>query len=144
MSDNELATKSAELITLFGGDIQAVAEFAVKLVWSLDQDRADRRKVAHEIIRLTRELAELKERTRWIPVSERLPEFDLGLASHYVEVAYRIEGATHYMCGDYQYWKDYGWEMEYSGGKHKTFEYFGYIVDYWREHLPLPAPPEAE
>jgi hypothetical protein len=80
----------------------------------------------------------LRERDRWISVGKRLPEFDLGLASHSVEVAYRVPESHSYLRMETQYWKEYGWEYEWKRGQVVTMEQAGYVVDFWREKTLLP------
>ena len=71
-----------------------------------------------EIQDLKAELAELRERTRWIPVSERLPEEKQSvLALHRTGTAY--------------HW-------EYSRSLSNIF------VDYYTHWMPLPSVPESE
>ena len=72
------------------------------------------------------ELSHLKEKHRWIPVSERLPEEDgyyLCLDEERKEQVYSFEGAG-------WWWNDYG----YSNCR-DTY------VSHWQ---PLPEPPESE
>jgi len=80
-------------------------------------------------------------RNPWIPVSERLPECDLGMASHYVEVAYRIPGSPSYMRGNFQYWEKYGWVYGWEANRAVTFDDYGYSVEFWKSPSPLPEPP---
>jgi hypothetical protein len=90
-------------------------------------------------------LAEVQKANEWISVKERLPELDLVQASNYVHVAYRCPGNKNYLQGDFQYWGQYGWAYDWKAGKPITFEDYGYIVDYWRETMRQPQPPqEAE
>ncbi len=77
-----------------------------------------------EIDRLTAELAELRERTRWIPVSEGLPE-DSG---RYI-CAIRYNEEPKKMWVEQRFWNILGWDMYTS------------IVTHW---MPLPEPPEVE
>jgi hypothetical protein len=77
----------------------------------------------HKIARLTAELAELRERTRWIPVSEGLPE-DSG---RYI-CAIRYNEEPKKMWVEQRFWNIFGWDMYTS------------IVTHW---MPLPEPPEA-
>jgi chromosome segregation ATPase len=71
-----------------------------------------------EISRLTAELAEL--RTRWIPVSERLPELNVSVLTRDYKNVIRIERRTRY------------WSEENSNFKTNN-------VTHW---MPLPPPPE--
>ena len=91
---------------------------------------------------LQAEIARLREAQRWIPVGERMPEFELGTASKYVEVAYRIPGSPNYLRGDVQYWEKYGWVFKWENGKAETFDDYGYIVEFWKPPFPLPQPPQ--
>jgi hypothetical protein len=77
----------------------------------------------HKIARLTAGLAELRERTRWIPVSEGLPE-DSG---RYI-CAIRYNEEPKKMWVEQRFWNIFGWDMYTS------------IVTHW---MPLPEPPEA-
>jgi hypothetical protein len=88
------------------------------------------------------EIERLREAQRWIPVGERMPEFELGTASKYVEVAYRIPGSPNYLRGDVQYWEKYGWVFKWENGKAETFDDYGYIVEFWKPPFPLPQPPQ--
>jgi len=95
-----------------------------------------------DLHQLTNEIARLREAQRWIPVGERMPEFELGTASKYVEVAYRIPGSPNYLRGDVQYWEKYGWVFKWENGKAETFDDYGYIVEFWKPPFPLPQPPQ--
>jgi len=82
-----------------------------------------------EIDRLTAELAELRERTRWIPRKEKMPEVDkrvefFGGFEQTTYIGYYREHATQ-------------WESESGGFWHE--KNFGFIT-HWRN---LPEPPEA-
>jgi len=82
-----------------------------------------------EIARLTAELAELRERTRWIPRKEKMPEVDkrvefFGGFEQTTYIGYYREHATQ-------------WESESGGFWHE--KNFGFIT-HWRN---LPEPPEA-
>jgi len=76
-----------------------------------------------------KELKQLKEQTRWIPVSERLPEEEETVIA---STEYRVYPETRYTKG-------YGWEWAYEAG-----------ADYWESlegvmaWMPLPAPYKAE
>jgi len=90
-----------------------------------------------EIKELEAELAALREANRWIPVSERLPEF----ASTEVEVAYRAHDQKRYRHGYACYFKDMGWCRE----GYDWMADYGYVVEYWRpKREDLPEPPEVE
>ena len=72
---------------------------------------------------LTVELAELRERTRWIPVSERLPKRD-GF--------YLVLENVNQVAGYYHWCKQFGWNTD--GGRINIQS-----VTHW---MPLPEPPE--
>ena len=76
-----------------------------------------------ELARLTAELAELREKTRWIPVSERLPE-DSG--QYICAIRYNEEPKKTWV--EQRFWNIFWWDMYTS------------IVTHW---MPLPEPPEA-
>jgi hypothetical protein len=99
-------------------------------------DAIERLRAENDSLRARAERAEAS--SRWIPVSERLPDLELGPASHYVHVVYRIPGANYYLSADVQYYKEYGWLYKFQHGKEYSFEDYGYVVDYWREFSPLP------
>lgn len=69
---------------------------------------------------------------------------ELGTASKYVEVAYRIPGSPNYLRGDVQYWEKYGWVFKWENGKAETFDDYGYIVEFWKPPFPLPQPPQED
>ena len=94
---------------------------------------------------LQAEIERLREAQRWIQVGERLPEFELGMASKYVDIAYRIPGSRSYMRETVQYWEKYGWVFKWENGKAETLDDYGYVVEFWKPLFPLPEPPqEAE
>lgn len=93
---------------------------------------------------LQAEIDRLREAQRWIPVGERMPECEPGMASKYVDIAYRIPGSRSYMRETVQYWEKYGWVFKWKNGKAETFDDY-YIVEFWKPLFPLPQPPqEAE
>ena len=71
------------------------------------------------------ELSQLRERTRWIPVSERLPKRD-GF--------YLVLENVNQVAGYYHWCKQFGWNTD--GGRINIQS-----VTHW---MPLPPPPEAE
>lgn len=80
---------------------------------------------------------ELLEQTKWIPVSERLPE---EYESVMVTVIEEYRGVKHYgIYPEARYSKNFGWEWAYESG-----------ADYWEEingviaWMPLPEPYKAE
>ena len=77
-----------------------------------------------KIDRLTAELAKLRERTRWIPVNERLPKRD-GF--------YLVLENVNQVAGYYHWCKEFGWNTD--GGRINIQS-----VTHW---MPLPEPPEA-
>jgi len=85
--------------------------------------RDENKTLRTENARLTAELAELRERTRWIPVSDGLPE-DSG---RYI-CAIRYNEEPKKMWVEQRFWNIFGWDMYTS------------IVTHW---MPLPEPPEA-
>jgi len=95
-------------------------------------------------------LQEKLHRYRWIPISEQLPEFIYGSevgeesASAVVEVAYRYPNGKQYYSRRVQFWRKYGWLYEFNKGKPITFEDYGFVIDFWRELMPLPEPPKDE
>ena len=70
-----------------------------------------------------KELRQLREQTRWIPVSERLPEENKTV----------IASTKYGVYPEAKYTKEYGWEWAYEAG-----------ADYWRDledvtaWMPLP------
>ena len=106
-----------------------------RLVKEISQD------MGNEILKLRAQL----EQYRWIPVSERLPEFMYGgkvgkkLASRPVDIAYRYKSENRYFSTRSQFLREYGWVLEFVQGQPKTFEDYGYIIDFWREIGPLPT-----
>lgn len=95
-----------------------------------------------ELKNVKRMWKETIDRQKWIPVTERLPEMYSEAASTYVDVAYRIPGSRQYLRGSFQYWKEYGWVMEWKAGNPKSFDDYGYVVDCWKPFDPLPEPPK--
>lgn len=93
--------------------------------------------------RLKAKLAALKEAARWIPVSEKLPEFKYPGWSSEVQLAYKIHGCKYngQQCVS-RYYRNVHREglpdWEYNG---KTLREYGYEAVAWR---PLPQPPEVE
>ena len=90
------------------------------------------------------ELAALKERTRWIPVSERLPEYDPNKGAE----AYWIAKKTR--SGEWQIkialYSDYGYAASVDIPENVTWRDYDFCqitnVVYW---MPLPeAPKEAD
>jgi hypothetical protein len=85
------------------------------------------------------ELRELREQTRWIPVTERLPEFSCGMASRPVEIAcYYYGNRTPLRKNDVQFWQEHGWVSNWENGKPTTFKELGYTIYAWRYYTPLP------
>ena len=86
--------------------------------------------VEAENARLTAELEELRERTRWIPCKEKMPEVDkrvefFGGFEQTTYIGYYREHTTQ-------------WESENGGFWHgKNFSF----ITHW---MPLPEPPEEE
>lgn len=83
----------------------------------------------HQLAEWLKELKQLREKTRWIPVSERLPEENEA-----------VMASTEYgVFPEARYTKEYGWEWAYEAG-----------ADYWKEFegvtawMPLPKPYKAE
>ena len=85
-------------------------------------------------------VADLEEAHRWIPVTERLPEYAEDTAE-YVIAVYKMEGSPHIMQKNCQYWEKYGWVYLWDKGKPQTFEEWGYIITHWKHK---PAPPEDD
>ena len=83
-----------------------------------------------------KELKQLKEQTRWIPVSERLPE-DYTDVIATVKEHYKDE-IGYFVFPQARYSKEYGWEWPYEAG-----------TDYWTglngvvAWMPLPEPYKA-
>ncbi|MEN6620365.1 MAG: hypothetical protein ABFD50_02285 [Smithella sp.] len=84
------------------------------------------------------ELAALKEQQRWIPVSERLPEIKYGTRSSNVEVLYRYKwhayGNEIMHKHEVVYHENGTWEMDWSNGEMRSFEYYGFEVIAWRAY----------
>lgn len=80
-----------------------------------------------------KELKQLREKARWIPVSEGLPEdYKTVIAS------VNIDGRE-YVFSEVRYSKEFGWEWAYESGA----DYWEYLngVDAW---MPLPKPYEPQ
>jgi Protein of unknown function (DUF551) len=99
--------------------------------------------VAAERNQLRNELASEREAHRWIPVSERLPEFCCGEASHYVLVVLKMDNSAFVYDKSIQYWKEYGWVYEWVEGAPRTMKDVGYDVIAWQP-LPTALVPEGE
>ena len=116
-----------------------------------DEDKAEcwemavyNRLAAYEDLGTVEELAALKERTRWIPVSERLPEYDSNKGAE----AYWIAKKTR--SGEWQIkialYSDYGYTTTVDIPENVTWRDYDFCqitnVVYW---MPLPeAPKEAD
>lgn len=84
--------------------------------------------------RYAEEIAVLRERQRWIPVTERLPETDelvLAIVSGRPSFQLRLENAIELAS----FWRDDGWVLE------EFPEWEDPQVSHW---MPLPAEPEVE
>ena len=93
------------------------------------------------IPRLTARIAELEDAARWIPVGEKLPELNSsGLCSNEIEVAYRYKDMDQkeYYRKVTTYWKKEGFQYGYRDCKFITFDYFDFVVDYYRYLPELP------
>lgn len=74
-----------------------------------------------------KELKQLREQTRWIPVSERLPERDVDVLTYHRNESY-----------DYQY---VSWIDDYSG---EWVGFMGSLSDEVLAWMPLPEPYKGE
>ena len=106
--------------------------------WNISGLENENKILQREVYELKQRIAELEAQTRWIPVSERLPEFNGLTASNHVEVAYRYKGGVHYMLKPAQYWKNYGWVYDFKSGRAIIFSDYGYVIDYWMPQYTLP------
>ena len=84
-----------------------------------------------EIDRLTAELAELRERTRWIPVSERLPEKYTPVLTVYSTRHGSSAHAIRARVEDDKWYSDTDDSLSFTCN----------VVTHW---MPLPEPPEAD
>lgn len=84
-----------------------------------------------------KELKQLREQTRWIPVSERLPEIDEDGYSSYVLVSF--SNFTLPCIGQLR--KTDGENHWYEGDDEKALDRFGLHVNAW---MPLPEPYKEE
>ena len=102
------------------------------------------RLAAYEDLGLTpEEIAALKEQTRWVPVSERLPEYDSNKGAE----AYWIAKKTR--SGEWQIkialYSDYGYTTTVDIPENVTWRVYDFCqitnVVYW---MPLPSAPDSE
>ena len=108
-----------------------------------DYERMAKEWEAYAALGTVEEFAALKERTRWIPVSERLPEYDPNKGAE----AYWIAKKTR--NGEWQIkialYSDYGYATTTDIPENVTWRDYDFCqitnVVYW---MPLPSVPDSE
>ena len=119
-------------------------EWETPITLSDHLDAAADRLAAYEDLGTVEEFATLKEQTRWIPVSERLPEYDPNKGANAYWVAKKTRN------GEWQIkialYSDYGYAASVDIPENVTWRDYDFCqitnVAYW---MPLPeAPKEAQ